>query len=145
GWSGVAGSLTAKLAVTAIVVVGVGYAALGSHAHASQSGRPSHAALTPAPIAVSAPSQALFVLPDTPFLARPPYAGKPESAHGARSKQRPTAAARLHSHAALVRDAASRVEAAAAREFGPERASGPAPTQPTAQRAGSPVGEFGFE
>ncbi len=145
GWSGLAGSLTAKLAVTAIVIVGVGYAALGSHAHASQSGRPSHAALTPAPIAVFAPSQALFVLPTTPFLVRPPYAGKPENAHGARSKQRPTAAARLHSHAALVRGATSRVEAAASREFGPERASGPAPTQPTGPRANSPAGEFGFE
>ncbi len=145
GWSGVAGSLTAKLAVTAIVVVGVGYAALGNHAHASPSGRPSHAALTPAPIAVFAPSQAPFVLPATPFLARPPYAGELKSTHGTRSKRRSAAAARLRSRAALVRGAASRVEAAPAREFGPERASALAPTQPTAPRASLPVGEFGLE
>jgi DNA-directed RNA polymerase specialized sigma24 family protein len=143
GWSGVAGSLTAKLAVTAIVVVGVGYAALGSHAHASPSDSPSHAA--PAPIAVSALSQAPFVLPATLPLSRPPYAGILESAPGPRAKQRPIAAARLHSRAPLVRGAASRVEATAAREFGPEQASGPAPTQSTAPSTTSPAGEFGFE
>ena len=145
GWSGVAGSLTAKLAITAIVVVGIGYEALGSHAHASQSGRPLHVALTPAPIAISALSQAPFVLPATPPFARPPYVGDPESARRARSKRRPTAAARRHSRVASARAAASLVEAAAAREFGPERASGPAPTQPTAPRTGSPAGELGFE
>lgn len=148
GWSGVAGSLTAKLAVTAIVVAGVGYAALGSHAHASPSASPSHGAPTPTPtptpIAVSASLQVPFALPVTP-LASPPDVGELESAHGTRSRRRPIAAVRLPSRAAPVRGGASRVEAAAAREFGPERASGPAPTQPTAPRASSPAGEFGFE
>jgi RNA polymerase sigma factor (sigma-70 family) len=157
-WSAVAGSLTAKLAVTAIVVVGVGYVALGSHAHASPSGGlsqgshahaspsgggPSHAA--PSLIAVTALSQAPFVLPAMPLLSRPPHAGQLESARGTRSKQIPTAATRLHSRAGLVRDAASDIEAGAAREFGPERTFGRAPTQSTAQRTSSPPGEFGFE
>jgi RNA polymerase sigma factor (sigma-70 family) len=143
GWSGVAGSLTAKLAVTAIVVGGVGYAAIGSHAHASPSGSRSHAA--PAPIAVSALSQAPFALPATPPSSSPPYAGELESTRGARSKQRPTVAARRHSRTASVGGAASRVETPAAREFGPERASGPAPSQPPPPLAGSSAGEFGFE
>lgn len=144
GWSAGASSLTAKLAVTAIVVVGGGYAALGSHAHASPSGRPSHAATAPPPIAPSALSQAPFVLPVMPPLTRSLHAGEPESAHGPRSKQRPTtAAARRRQRSALIRGEPN-VETAA-REFGPERASGPAPTQPTASQAGSPAGEFGFE
>jgi RNA polymerase sigma factor (sigma-70 family) len=125
GWSGVAGSLAVKLAVTAIVVVGAGYAALGSHAHASPSGRPVHAA--PTSIAVSALSRAPFALPPV---------------HARRARP-PAATARRHQRPAPIHDNAN-IEVAA-REFGPERTSGPAPTQPTAPRTGSPAGEFGFE
>jgi DNA-directed RNA polymerase specialized sigma24 family protein len=128
GWSSIAGSLTAKLAVTAIIVIGAGYAVLGSHAHASPNGRRTHT--VPAPIAVSALSQA-------PFAPLPAHAG------GQRPERQHPAAARRHRHSAPIHGG-SNVEAAA-REFGPERASGPAPTQPTAPRTGSPVGEFSFE
>lgn len=143
GWSGVAGSLTAKLVVTAIVVVAAGYAALGSHAHASPSGRPSHAATTPAPIAASAFLQAPFGLPAKPLFAKTFYVGELESARRARSRQRPTVVARRHRRSTPIHGK-SNVEAAA-REFGLERASGSVPTQPTASRASSPTGEFGFE
>ncbi len=86
GWSGVAGSLTAKLAVTAIVVViGAGYAALGSHAHASQGGRSSHAAPAPPPIARSVLSQAPFAVPFA-------------HARGPRPNRRPTSAKRRRQH-----------------------------------------------
>ncbi|HTC60239.1 MAG TPA: hypothetical protein VK691_08995 [Solirubrobacteraceae bacterium] len=129
GWSGVTGSLTAKLAVMVVVLVGAGYAALGSHAHASPSGRPAHAAPARAQIAASVFSRAPFALP-------------PAHARGARSNRRPTAAPGRRRRAAPVH--ASSAEAAA-REFGPERASGPSPTQPTAPRTGSSAGEFGFE
>jgi DNA-directed RNA polymerase specialized sigma24 family protein len=127
-WSSVAGSLTAKLAVTVIVVVGAGYAAFGGHAHASSSGRPVRA--VPASTAVS-------------VLSRAPFAPPPVHARLARPKRPPTAAARRHKRSAPIHGE-SNLEVAA-REFGPERASGPAPTQPTAPYAGSPPGEFGFE
>ncbi len=132
GWSGIAGSLTAKLAVTAIVVVGAGYAALGGHAHASQSGHPTHAVSAPAPLAASVFSQALLAPP-------------PTRAHGPRPKRRLAATARHRRHAAPVHGG-SDVEAAA-REFGPERASDPAPTPAVAptSHVSSPAGEFGFE
>jgi RNA polymerase sigma factor (sigma-70 family) len=126
-WSSIASSLTAKLAITAIVVVGAGYAAFGGHAHASPSAHPAHAGPAQPP---SALSQAPFALP-------------PARAHGSRSNQRPTSAKRRRPRAVPIYDE-SKVEATAP-EFGPERASGPAPSQPTAQRADSPAGEFGFE
>jgi RNA polymerase sigma factor (sigma-70 family) len=145
GWSGIAGSLTTKLAVTAVVVVGAGYAALGSHAHASPSGRPAHAA--PAPIAVSALSPAPFALSSVSTLTGPPFAWGQASAHGPRSKRRPRAAARRHARSAQAHGESS-VEAAA-REFGPERASGVAPAQSAAstqaRAPGSEAGEFGLE
>jgi RNA polymerase sigma factor (sigma-70 family) len=130
GWSAVAGSPTAKLAVTAIIVVGAGYAALGSHAHASQGGRRPRAVPALPPIAASVLSQA-------------PFALAPARAGGPRPNRRPTSAKRRQQRSVPIHGE-SNVEVAA-REFGPERASGPAPTQPTAPRAGSPAGEFGFE
>jgi RNA polymerase sigma factor (sigma-70 family) len=130
GWSGVAGSLTAKLAVTAIVVVGAGYAALGGHAHASPSARPPRASPAQPPIARSVLSQAPFAVP-------------PARARGARPNQRPTSAKRRHQRAAPIHGK-SNVEVVA-REFGPERAPGPAPARPPASRTSSPAGEFGFE
>ncbi len=130
GWSGVAGSLTAKLAVTAIIVIGVGYAALGGHAHASQGGRRPHAALALPPIAAS-------VLPQAPFAV------PPARARGARPNQRPTSAKRRHQHSAPIHGVSD--VGGAAREFGPEQASVPAPTQTKVPRASSPAGEFGFE
>jgi DNA-directed RNA polymerase specialized sigma24 family protein len=130
GWGNIAGSLTAKLAVTAIVIVGAGYAAFDGHAHASPSGRPPHTALALPPIATS-------------VLSKAPFAVSLVRAREARPNRRPTSAKRRHPRATPVH-AKSNVEVAA-REFGPERASGSAPTQPTASRTGSPAGEFGFE
>ncbi|MFZ1925931.1 MAG: hypothetical protein WAU42_07300, partial [Solirubrobacteraceae bacterium] len=130
GWNGVAGSLTAKLTVTAIIVLGAGYAALGSHAHANQGGLPLQASPVPSPIAAS-------------VLSRAPFAEPSAHARRARPNQKPTSAKRRHQRSAPIHGE-SKVEAAA-REFGPERASGPAPTQPTAPRGDSSAGEFGFE
>jgi DNA-directed RNA polymerase specialized sigma24 family protein len=127
GWSSVAGSLTAKLAVTAIVLVGAGYAALGSHAHVSQAGRSARS--SPPPIAASVLSQAPFALP-------------PARARGTGPNRRPTAAIRQHKRSAPTHGE-SNVEPAA-REFRPER-TGPAPTRSTAPSTSSPAGEFGFE
>jgi RNA polymerase sigma factor (sigma-70 family) len=126
-WSSVAGSLTAKLAVTAVVLVAGGYAVLGSHAHASTSSRPAHG--VPAPIVTPVLSQAPFVLPQA-------------HARGARANRRPTAAPWRHRRAAPVHTSSA---GAAAREFGPEQPSGSAPTQPTAPRVSPSAGEFGFE
>jgi hypothetical protein len=60
GWSGLAGSLTAKLAVTAVVLIGAGYALLGSRAHGSAGGRSGHAASAPPPFASEAFAQAIL-------------------------------------------------------------------------------------
>jgi hypothetical protein len=48
GWSGLAGSLTAKLAVTALVVIGAGYVLLGSRAHGHLPA--ARTAITPRPV-----------------------------------------------------------------------------------------------
>lgn len=132
GWSGLTGSLTVKLAATTVALVAGGYAALGVHAHASPVGRrvqPTQSALAPAPL-VSA-------------LSKAPFAG-PSRAHGRRAARKPTSHRAHRRRAAGVRAAPSSAEVAA-REFGPERASGPVPTRSTAPPTGSPAGEFGFE
>jgi DNA-directed RNA polymerase specialized sigma24 family protein len=132
GWGGLTGSLTAKLAVIAVVLVAGGYAALGSHAHASSGGRPEHAVLALPPTAAS-------------VLLQAPFAPSSARARGPRPKRTPTAAPRRHAHVVPVHGE-SGIEAAA-REFGPERASGAAPTQGAASTShvSSPAGEFGFE
>ncbi len=146
GWSGVAGSLAAKLAVTGLVATGAGYAVLNSRAHGNPPARHAVPAVVPASPAIAgdALAQALFPAPlararargatrrSTAPSARPPRAG---SAHGA--------------HATVE---------AAPREFTPERVHGEAPAvsgaQPSAVApapASSPGGsspatsEFGFE
>ncbi|HEV7936609.1 MAG TPA: sigma-70 family RNA polymerase sigma factor [Solirubrobacteraceae bacterium] len=131
GWSGVAGSLTAKLAVTAIVVVGAGYAVLGGHAHASQTGHAARLAQAPSPA-----SSATAVLPQAPFAL------SPVRTRGARTRPRQSPAKRRHQRSARIHGKAD-VEAAA-REFGPERI-GPAPAPPAAPTTSSQAGEFGFE
>jgi DNA-directed RNA polymerase specialized sigma24 family protein len=95
-WSGLAGSLTAKLAVTAFVLLGAGYALLGSRAHGSPPGRRGASAAAPAPL-----SQAAF-----PVLGAP--------AQWARSTRSSTA--RKHS---LGKARSTR--GATAGEFSPER------------------------
>jgi RNA polymerase sigma factor (sigma-70 family) len=132
GWSGFTGSLTAKLAATAVVLVAGGYAALGVHAHASPVGRraqPAQSALAPAPLGSA--------------RSRAPFGGAP-GARGGHVPRKPTSHRAHRRPAAGVRPIPPSAEAAA-REFGPERTSGPVRTQSTASPNGSPAGEFGFE
>ncbi len=132
--SGFASSLTAKLAVTGIVVLGTGYAVIGTRAH----GSPRHSS---APVPVR---------PSVGLLARAP--GAAPGTHVSR---------RAHTHvghpkrrvASPGRDttrASARAQVASSAEFGPERATGEALPAPTAGGAsppssGSGSGEFGLE
>jgi DNA-directed RNA polymerase specialized sigma24 family protein len=103
GWSGLAGSLSAKLAVTGLVVLGAGYAELGGRAHSSS---PAHRAASAPP---SVASEALLQVPVT---AR----GAPARSVTARSTRRsPGPRVRSPFNERLAGEAA-------AREFGPERA-----------------------
>jgi DNA-directed RNA polymerase specialized sigma24 family protein len=131
--SGIAGSLTAKLAVTALVVFGAGYAVLGSRAHGSPVTR--HPALVSRSVAGNAGAR-------TSSSAR---AGAP-IVHRARPAARRSSMHHTHTshHAHLAGEAA-------AREFGPERVGSPgaAPTPTSAPRYGQSAAaasdEFGFE
>jgi DNA-directed RNA polymerase specialized sigma24 family protein len=103
GWSGLAGSLSAKLAVTGLVVLGAGYTVLGGRDHGSS---PAHRAPSaPPPVASEA-------LPRVPFTApRAPARGVP--AHSTQLSSGPRVRSPLNERLAGE---------AAAREFGPERA-----------------------
>ncbi len=139
GWSGLSGSLIAKLAVTALLVLGGGYALLGSRAHGSPPVAP--AAVAPAPAARSALSRGLVEA----LGAR---------AHGARP--------RMHSfavHPRAPRPRALRLRAlhprsprpfkASVLEFLPERSNRrvvPAPVAPVSSPAAARLTpEFGIE
>jgi DNA-directed RNA polymerase specialized sigma24 family protein len=99
-WSGLGGSLTAKLAVTAVVLAGAGYGLLGSRAHGSAGGAPRETAV---PTATSErPSQALL-----PRLTPP--------ARRERARKRSSSA---HRRSARTERSAGQ---ASASEFGPER------------------------
>jgi RNA polymerase sigma factor (sigma-70 family) len=131
GWSGLAGSLTAKLAVTALVVFGVGYVVLGIGAHGSPPA--TRAAPKPSAVASGTLSHTLF-----PALRAP--------VRGRRSTRRPSTA---HPRSSHTQHSAGE---AAGREFGPERVQHEAPPTPSAPTpAGSPPNsanasrEFGFE
>ncbi|HEX4838551.1 MAG TPA: hypothetical protein VFV03_08525, partial [Solirubrobacteraceae bacterium] len=135
GWSPLAGPLGAKLAVTGLVVLGVGYALLGSRAHGSS---PAH---RPGPAPPALASQALLQVPHSAHRA-------PARGVNARSARRPSA-----SHARPSRGGHPAGEAAA-REFLPERARGETPAVPASRSAAQPSspsgaprtkGEFGFE
>ncbi len=123
--SGVSSSLTAKLAVTAIVVLGVGYGVLGSRAHGST---PAH----------RIGSQSVDA--SRPRLYAPKVSGhahiRPRRSKG-RSSQ-------THTRLAHKTRSSGR---ASSYEFGPEQTSGvvPARSAPSTPRASSPAGEFGFE
>jgi DNA-directed RNA polymerase specialized sigma24 family protein len=117
GGSGFAGSLTAKLAVTAVAMLGTGYAVLGSRAHGSL---PARGIAAPAPATTGA-------------LLRLSSPVRAETARGRRSSRRPVRAARK-AHAA---------NSAVAPEFGPERVrSERSGTSAPRSRA---THEFGFE
>jgi RNA polymerase sigma factor (sigma-70 family) len=130
GWSGLAGSLTAKLAVTALVVLGAGYALLGSRAHGNL------------PAARAAGSPALI---DGEALSRLPFPGLRASARRNRSVRRPLDAGPRSAHGRRPgREAGSR-------EFGPERVLREAATMPPAaapaqpRNSSRPTREFGIE
>jgi DNA-directed RNA polymerase specialized sigma24 family protein len=135
GWSGLAGSLTVKLAVTAAVMFGAGYALLGSRAPGNRR-RPSHVVLAPSPIPADALSQALFAAPPVRTRHR-------DSRHTTPSSR--------HSHPTSAHGTTSTVKAIAP-EFGPERTPvvAHATASQNATRASSPgggsaSGEFGLE
>ncbi|HEY5192270.1 MAG TPA: sigma-70 family RNA polymerase sigma factor [Solirubrobacteraceae bacterium] len=139
GWGGFAGSLTVKLAVTAVILLGAGYATLGSHAHASPGGPPVPAALAPLPVAASVLSQAPFGVS---------YARVHVDAERDRRDRRRSVAARPRHPRAHT--AAPTAEVAAP-EFSPERVGSAGPSSVTSA-ASSPArsvagsgGEFGFE
>jgi RNA polymerase sigma factor (sigma-70 family) len=146
GWSGLSGSLTAKLAVTAVVMLGSGYAVLSSRAHSSRAhgspagpSPPLAPSPAPAPVALGGLSHALFALPHARARAR---VGQPMRRHTA-PRRRPVSSAR----------GATPTIGAPASEFGPERASAVGSVSPSAPRvaslpapsAGSATGEFGLE
>lgn len=135
GWSGVAGSLTAKLAVTALVVFGAGYAVLGNRPH----GRPApRTAAKPSAVANGTLSHALFPALGVPARVR-------------RSTRRSSTAHTRSSHTRSSHTPHSAGEAAG-REFGPERVqreasatpSAPTPARSTLGSSGA-AREFGFE
>lgn len=121
--SGISGSLTAKLAVTAIVVLGAGYGVLGSRAHG---GIPAHRIRSHS-VDTSGPRS---YAPKVPRHAH---------IHPRRSRGRPS---QTHTRSAGKTRSSGRVSNY---EFGPESPSGPAPTHLTAPRVSSHAGEFGFE
>jgi RNA polymerase sigma factor (sigma-70 family) len=146
GWSGASGSLAIKLAITGIVLVGTGYAALGGHAHAGRGARVAHGAPTPTPRST----------PTVSALSQAPFGPTPARTRGTRPKRTPGAAPRRRPRTAPIREE-SKVEPAAP-EFGPEHggasrlsaasavsaASRPAP-RTASRRAAPAAGEFGFE
>jgi DNA-directed RNA polymerase specialized sigma24 family protein len=135
GWSGLTGSLTVKLAVTAAAMLGAGYALLSSRAHGSIG--PSAHAIVSSPAArgtlARTPLQPLGVPPRKARLS----GGSPP--------------ARVRSSRATLRRHASR--GAITGEFGPERvprerAVVPLTSQPVltrSQASSHATGEFGIE
>lgn len=124
--TGVAGSLTAKLAATALVVLGAGYAVIGSGAHGSPVSR--HPTAAPRSVVSGARLRA-----SSPTRARTTanHRVRRVASHSAPRYARPSRDAHLTGEAA-------------AREFGPERvgSSAPSPASPPARSAPE---EFGFE
>lgn len=149
GWSGLSGSLTAKLAVSATILLGAGYAGLGTRAHGSPTGPSPPAAVLPAPLSPSilpAPSP-IHADVRSHSLFGPPRTR--ERAHASHPDRRYTT---FHPHDRQATPAhRTGTPTAEAHEFGPERA-GIAPTAPQVQSTppvssgqGSPTGEFGLE
>ncbi len=154
GWGGLSGSLIAKLAVSAAVLLGGGYAVLGSRAHGSLGG--GHpplvgvSAVAPAsvpgvlvpvpfsPAGADVLTHALFGVPHVRTRAR---TGHPKRGSTTPSSRR-SRTARLRNGSVIV----------GSHEFGPERAA-LAPAAPPAQSAapvsasgtGSTAAEFGLE
>ncbi len=125
--SGIAGSLAAKLAVTALVVLGAGYAVLGSRAHGSPAPR------RPAVVSRSVPSGARS-------RASSSTGTRTTTAHRAR---------RVTSHSSPRHTRSLRnthpAGEAAAREFGPERVLTTASPARRSTHPGAATSEFGFE
>ncbi|HTA15625.1 MAG TPA: sigma-70 family RNA polymerase sigma factor [Solirubrobacteraceae bacterium] len=137
-WSGLSGSLTAKLAVTALVLLGAGYAATGGHArsHGSPPGGPPAArSIVAAPTSAGqAPGQALH----PPIRAGASHPGR----RSAGIRRRPTSARRRPSHPRAAPSAGS----TAGRDFLPEspasRASSASP--PAGSGSSQAAREFGL-
>jgi DNA-directed RNA polymerase specialized sigma24 family protein len=126
--TGIASSLTAKLAVTALVVFGTGYAVLGSRAHGSPASR--RPAAVSRPVVSTARSRGSFSRRIPTTTAR----------HARRAASHPHA---RHTHSSREMHPAGE---AAAREFGPERVASPGTSPvPASRPARSAPNEFGFE
>lgn len=138
GWSGVPGSLAAKLAVSGLAVLGGGYALLGSRVGASPGGAVHGSPLASPVVGVEARGRALFSAP-------------PTRARGARLSGQPRTRRATASHARSAPGAHSNAEAPP-REFAPERVPReaanarsvvtPAPSRNPSSRT---AGEFGIE
>ncbi|MGA9285186.1 MAG: hypothetical protein WBV85_07055, partial [Solirubrobacteraceae bacterium] len=139
--SGFWGSLTAKLAVTGAVILGTGYAVLGSRAHGSPHG-------ASAPL-VPAPSRTVPGVPvRDPVLLRAPFGVTRAHVHTRAGHPNRT---NTTSHPRPPRQASAplRTRVVASPEFGPERASAAASLASTARSSRepppTPAEEFGPE
>jgi DNA-directed RNA polymerase specialized sigma24 family protein len=139
GWSAVAGSLIAKLAAAAIVVVGAGYGLLGSRAHGSPPRRaaPSNVAGTvpaaPARVAADVLSPSPFAVPNR----------RPTTSRARSARSSPTTRSTGHTATGEFSPERVRLEQTVA---GPTPAPTSTPTSPRSQ--GGPTGaagEFGIE
>jgi RNA polymerase sigma factor (sigma-70 family) len=136
--SGISGSLTAKLAVTAVVVLGMGYAVMGSRAHGGTR-RPS------APGGALSPAGSGLLL-HVPF-------GVPRTRAHARAEHPAHVNTTSRAHHSRPASAPAGTRVASSPEFGPERASATTALAPTARSTvrtpstpgGYPAGEFGLE
>jgi DNA-directed RNA polymerase specialized sigma24 family protein len=141
GWSGLSGPLAAQLAVTVALLVGAGYAVLGSRAHGSPRRSPQPAQLVPSPIAIGVLSRSPFVVLRRAHART--RAGRPKRRHTNSPGHGPRPTAARGTTAAAV----------GATEFGPERAAAGAGAQTLSPGASSavprsgaaPASEFGLE
>lgn len=137
--SGISGSLTAKLAVTAVVLLGTGYAVMGSQAHGGGTRRPS------APGGALAPAGG-------GLLSHVPVGVTRARAH-VRAKHPAQVNTTSRAHHSRPASPPAGIRVASSPEFGPERASTTTALVPRARstvrtpsaRGGSPAGEFGVE
>lgn len=136
--SGFSGSLTTKLAVTVVVVLGTGYAVLGSRAPGSPHRPSQSSALAPSPRGAG-------------LLLRSPFGAPHTRAHVRAGHPHRTNTATRSYHSRVASSPAGTVVAPAP-EFGPERVAGAiagtaaqSATPARAGRGSSPGGEFGPE
>jgi DNA-directed RNA polymerase specialized sigma24 family protein len=150
--SGLAGSLLVKLAVVAVAVLGAGYAVFGSRAHGSSGASSAGAAHALSSVAADTRSHALIATTHTRSHTRLAASHARARMRVGRPNRISTLPRRRHPRATPASGASS-TAGSFAREFGPERTSGVAPTVTSVQGVArssspsdsSPPGEFSLE